>query len=163
MEATECVLGIHLTAGTVWLALAAGDGNFREDRTDRFEFADGALGASRALCELEDSLVALLRRLQPHSVALLGAGGSQHASGVDSRRRGWLEAMIMAATHHDQRELVWVTHPHVERVLGLRPTTAQLRSALAARLAGAPPDRWSERVRAYAAALVVVEGVSMDG
>jgi hypothetical protein len=44
MEAADCVVGIHLAAGTVWLALVGGDGTLREDRTDRIELADGALG-----------------------------------------------------------------------------------------------------------------------
>lgn len=164
MDAAECVLGVHLAAGTLWLALVAGDGNLRADRTNRLDLADSALGVSRALCELEDDLTALLRRLKPTAVAVLSAGSGRFKPDPrDSRRRGWLEAVVMVASSRTGYEAVWVSHDKVANLFASRPSDRGFGKAAAVRLKCAPPERWEHRASAYAAAVVVVEGEQARG
>jgi hypothetical protein len=160
VETAVATLGVHVAAGTLWLAPVAHDGTLVNDRVDRFELAGSELTEERRLAELEESLEALLRRLGPRAVALLNAGKTPRPpSPSDSRRRGWLEAALMIAAARTACAVMRVTHDAVEKEAGVRPSDKEFRKRMAERLPSATPARWSDRAPAYGAAIVALGSI----
>jgi len=153
------VIGVHIAAGVVWLAQAADDGSFVDDRVDRLEFQSGGLEPGRELAELVESLEDVFSRLAPHTVAILAAGSSVNRPPMaDMLRRGRLEAAVMIAASRISIRLVEVSHDDVKRTIGARPSDKKALTKLLAERVPSPPKRWPERVVAYAAAIFALEG-----
>lgn len=149
------VLGIHLAAGVCWFGLVSPESKYVDDRIDRLTLEDSKLGEARALAELEESVQALLRRLQPTGVALLNAGASKQAmSPSDARRRGQLEAVVLLAAHRTSTTISRVTHDEVKKAFGTTAASKELRAVIARELAITPRTKWDNRAPAFASALV---------
>lgn len=153
------VIGVHIAAGVVWLAQAADDGSFVDDRVDRLEFQSGGLEPGRELAELVESLEDVFSRLAPQAVAILAAGSSVNRPPMaDMLRRGRLEAAVMIAASRNSIRLVEVSHDDVKRTIGARPSDKKALTILLAERVPSPPKRRPERVVAYAAAIFALEG-----
>jgi hypothetical protein len=157
MESSEEVLGAHIKAGTVWLALLSEDGQLVDDRVDRLVLHDDTLPAMRALSEHEESLEELLNRLRPASMALLKAGsGLNSPAQSDSLRRGWLEGTVMLSCYRTATNLELVTHDAVKKMIGTRPSDRSFSAIATTRLGSSTPNRWTERAPAYGAGAVAL-------
>lgn len=125
---------------------------------DRVPMRGGGLDEGTALSELEETIEALVQRLDPSVVAVLKAGQSQRPPRPTvTQHRAWIEAAIMIACARSDVELKWVSHDAVQATLGARPNATEFRALAADRLSADAPPRWAQRSPAYGAALVAME------
>lgn len=158
MGGADVTLGVHIAAGTAWLAVVGTDGRLVTDPEDRIELAVGDLAEPRALAEWEETAQALLRRLRPSVVVLLDPGTSTWATRrSDVLKRGRLEGALMIAAYRSGCTVRHISHQAVKNATGARPSDKEFATRLAARV-DELPTRWAERSCAFGAALAIMGG-----
>lgn len=150
------MLGVHLAAGTAWLAPTSIDGDLVGDLPDRLEVGAG-VDSARGLAEFEEGLEELIRNAEMGRVALLKPGSSTRPQKPTlSIQRGRIEGAIFIAASRASCQLLEVSHQAVEKVIGVRPTDKSFGTLVSERLSGPAPTRWSQRAPALAAALTAI-------
>lgn len=154
-------LGVHLTPGVAWVALVDSTDALIDGRDDRLAVPSGELSEGRALSEFLKSFEALIRVVGPDQIALLDVGRTRFKPKVaDSQRRGQAEAILLVAAHRGASEGVTrISHDQVEGVFESRPSDDGFPKIAASRLPGDPPPRWTDRAKAYAAAVAALKDV----
>ena len=156
MNEKTAVLGAHIAAGLIWFAAVSDDGGLVADSADRLELAD--LPNGRGLSELEESIEAVLNRVDPGKVVLLDAGSSKRPPSPSTvRKRAWLESALMIASARTNRSVSTISHASVKTLLGVGPTAPDFKTQMAERLNGDTPTRWSDRAPAFGAALAELQ------
>lgn len=146
------VLGVNPAAGVLWLALVD-DGRLVAS-VDRVEQPTG-MPEGRAWREMLETLTDLLRDTRPHAVAILDPGAYKNLAWTPTRGRVAIETVLTMACDATSVDVERVAHATVKSRLGARPTDPALPGLLSALVPDGVPPRWSDRMKAAAAAVSV--------